>query len=103
MACNCVSSKVWDVMTLACIDICWANNSTCMRCSDLPGATGEMAEDLVVSRCFAVGTPAGSGAIKALNTASFSNYAKISIYMCPCRAGYKWDIGRLRCLNENYV
>jgi hypothetical protein len=30
MACNCVTGKVWDVMTLSCIDICWANNSTCV-------------------------------------------------------------------------
>ncbi len=59
MACNCVTGKAWDVMTLACIDICWANNSTCMRCLDLPGVTGEMAVDLVVNRSFA-GTPAGS-------------------------------------------
>ena len=37
MACNCVTGKAWDVMTLACIDICWANNSACMRCLDFPG------------------------------------------------------------------
>jgi hypothetical protein len=30
MACNCVTGKVWDVMTLGCIDICWANNPTCV-------------------------------------------------------------------------
>jgi hypothetical protein len=74
-----------------------------MRCLDLPGGTGETAVDFVVNRCFAVGTPADSASIKSLNTASFSNYAKISIYMCPCKAGYKWDIGRLRFLNQNYV
>jgi len=59
-----------------------------------------MAVDLVVNRSFAAGTPAGSASTKSLNTESFWNYAKISIYMCPCKAGYKWDTGRLRCLSE---
>ena len=96
MACNCTNGNIWDVMTLRCVASCSANDNTCMRCGELPDSTGSDAVSVDNTK---VNNPTGSNTIRTANNVAFTNYARISSFMCPCDIGYKWDTGRLRCLD----
>lgn len=98
LACSCLGGKVWDVMTNACISPCIDNDSSCMKCADLPGATGASAVALDSTKAFAANTPAGAATVRTAYT-TITNYDTISRFKCPCKPGFKWDIARLRCLS----
>lgn len=99
LVCGCVSGFYWDVMTLSCT----ANTATCtaakavvscLKCQSIPNTLNTTPTTKVTASTFslAIGTSVG-GWLAGTNTI----YAKLSGFMCNCKAGFKWESKMYRC------
>jgi hypothetical protein len=98
LACKCKSGYVWDVMTLTCITDCTSNSAACMSCN-FPEASGSA----IALNSATAKQLTGSKTVLAAVKLSYTNYAAISSYQCPCVTGFSWDSVRLRCFDSNLV
>lgn len=99
LACQCNNGFIWDVMSLTCISNSSCTGSSCMNCNVVGLTTNGSAAVLLVSNQ-AKSLPITPAIINSMNQ-TWTNYKKISGFMCPCASGSTWDFSRLRCYDNN--